>query len=1013
MEQAVEVRAAELPPAHEETLIQLRKENCNTSSKDFKLQSFQLFLRRILSPDSPTRNMLLFHGTGQGKTCTAIQVAEEYILRPEFQDKKVLVLASAAVQENFRTQVFDVNRVKVDPAGIFQSQQCTGRRYLDMLQRAQTEGLRWEDPESREKMNAIIQSMIDDFYEFRPYQSWGNLHESKRITLSPADYAQWIHDTYDGRLVIVDEAHNLREGEDTNKLVADALTQVTKVATGMTLVLLSATPMFDSFEEIMFFFNLFLWNDHRQDAKTTTPASALFDKSGEFKSPEAEATFRSWCHEYVSVLRGESPLTFPFRLPPPTDLLAAYDRTTDIRGKPIAVPLKHLPLTVSYLEEPQASAVKAIQGGIKDSAGATVIVSPDGRPLQKCFERGTNIEKAQFRYAKDVPPFLSPSNLSKYATKFKTVLDCITDTSGIVFVYSNFVRGGVLQFAMALEEAGFEPAIGPKMLETTSGEYTGPSRGKYAFLTSEMRERQLEQLIRRLRRPENAQGQDIRIILGSPLVSEGIDFKNVRQVHILDPWYNMSRLEQVIGRGLRTCSHAGLDYEDQNCTVYLHTSRYRESAQETYDEYMYRVYVEGKAKTIAKVKRVISESAMDCSLQLATNQLPQPWRDLPVTQRRSQDQERITMPLSALSAPTFEDGTPALVCSVFERPAEEEPYVRPLGAYFDIRDEVFDRILELFQQKPIWSTEDLLASKGLQYAPEVVHYLLQDAVHSHLKLKDKSGRVGVLENRDGMYAFEPAGVENGTAVERSGASPGLSRATFPKEEEKKEPEEEKKAEEEEEEEQEEEEEYAFPFDASGFSEEVKEWFIIDQVIPHAKKVERLKASNGTELWARNLRVDGTSLLAVSPTEIFDEEGNLTEPVGVERDAVNAWISNHIERVVDEIKNGNKIMCTVEDQTLKFAAFEVVDGHVSRIKRSKTIAPKACPFFDQVALTALVRDCLGSDFPPKVKTKEMRCIYLSLAVRTAVLAGSPQLFWVSPEVWSFIATKSAVVRAKLA
>ena len=89
MEEAVEVRAAELPPATLETLKRLRIENCSRTSKDFKLQSFQLFLRRILSADSPVRNMLLFHGTGVGKTCTAIQVAEEYILRPEFQDKKV------------------------------------------------------------------------------------------------------------------------------------------------------------------------------------------------------------------------------------------------------------------------------------------------------------------------------------------------------------------------------------------------------------------------------------------------------------------------------------------------------------------------------------------------------------------------------------------------------------------------------------------------------------------------------------------------------------------------------------------------------------------------------------------------------------------------------------------------------------------------------------------------------------------------------------------------------------
>ena len=161
--------------------------------------------------------MLLFHGTGVGKSCTSIQIAEEYILRPEFQDKKVLVIASAAVQENFRTQIFDVERVKQDPTGLLMSQQCTGRRYLEMLERAQTEGLRWENPDSREKFGSIIQSMIDDFYEFRPYQGWGNVHERKRLTLSDADYTQWIHDTYDNRLLIVDEAQNLRDEEETNK----------------------------------------------------------------------------------------------------------------------------------------------------------------------------------------------------------------------------------------------------------------------------------------------------------------------------------------------------------------------------------------------------------------------------------------------------------------------------------------------------------------------------------------------------------------------------------------------------------------------------------------------------------------------------------------------------------------------------------------------------------------------------------------------------------------------------
>jgi hypothetical protein len=1002
MEQAFEVRASELPPASQQNLERLRTENCSGSSKDFRLQSFQLFLRRILSPDSPVRSMLLFHGTGVGKTCTAIQVAEEYIMKPEFQDKKVLVLASAAVQENFKTQVFDVTRVSGDK---MTSQQCTGRRYLDMLERAQTEGLRWENPESREKLNTIVQSMVDDFYDFKPYQGWANTLDKKKLTLSPSDYNAWIHETYDNRLIIVDEAQNLRESDETNKAVSEALTKLVQTANGLTLVLLSATPMYDSFDEILFFFNLFLWNDRKQTASSSTKVGDIFGKEG-FKTPEAETTFRGWCHDYVSFLRGENPFTFPFRLPPPTEMIALFDRTNDIKGSKITKPRKYLPLTVSYLQSPQKEVVEAIQGTLKDSTVPTIVVSPDKRPITKCFDKGTDIAKALFRYAKDVPPFLSPSNLPKYACKFATVMKCITDTSGIVFVYSNYVRGGVQQFAMALEEAGFEPAAGPRMLETTSGEYTGSSRGKYAFLTSDMKERQIEQLIRRLRRRENKNGQDIKIILGSPLISEGIDFKNVRQIHILDPWYNMSRLEQIIGRGLRTCSHAGLDFEDQNCTVYLHTTRYADSTQETYDEYMYRVFVEEKAAKIAQIKKVIMESAIDCSSQLATNMLPQLWKDLPITQKRSQDATDVTMALSAMSAPTFEDGTPSLVCSVFEKVHDTE-YVRPLGAYFDIRDDVFNKIVDMFEKKPIWSTKDLLKSPNLKYAPEVVQYLLEDAVHTHLKIKDKNGRIGVLENREGMYAFSPNDMPNGTMVERSTEIPQNLKTTIeiPSEEEKPAPlPAPKKVVEE-----------TFPFDVSEFSDEVKEWYSVDHRLKPEEKVAKIQALYAKEetnipVWARDLKAG--NMLAVSPTQIYDSENNLVEPVGTDLDALKLWTNRHIDKIAEEIKTHNKVMCTLEEGVLKFAAFEVVDDHVARIKRTKTIAPKACPFFKQTDLSAMVKDCIGHGFPAGIRTKDVQCVYLALAIRKAVLAGSPYVFWVSPEVWSFVSKQSASVRAKI-
>ncbi len=62
-----ETKVVELPPASLDTLVKLREDACSSSAFGFKLQPQQRFLRRVLSPDAPTQNLLLVHGTGVGK----------------------------------------------------------------------------------------------------------------------------------------------------------------------------------------------------------------------------------------------------------------------------------------------------------------------------------------------------------------------------------------------------------------------------------------------------------------------------------------------------------------------------------------------------------------------------------------------------------------------------------------------------------------------------------------------------------------------------------------------------------------------------------------------------------------------------------------------------------------------------------------------------------------------------------------------------------------------------------
>ena len=78
--------------------------------------------------------------------------------------ERVMVVASAAVQENFRSELFQMKRVKIDEvAGTLESKQCTGRRYLDMLLRIESEPANWNNPRIRDKLERTADKMISEF----------------------------------------------------------------------------------------------------------------------------------------------------------------------------------------------------------------------------------------------------------------------------------------------------------------------------------------------------------------------------------------------------------------------------------------------------------------------------------------------------------------------------------------------------------------------------------------------------------------------------------------------------------------------------------------------------------------------------------------------------------------------------------------------------------------------------------------------------------------------------------
>jgi hypothetical protein len=205
----------------------------------------------------------------------------------------------------------------------------------------------------------------------------------------------------------------------------------------------------------------------------------------------------------------------------------------------------------------------------------------------------------------------------------------------VILIYSEYIDGGVLPIALALEELGFTRAGSVRSLFKTPptdkiDAITFKSKkdmdsnkdvtdkkfnaAKYVMITGDkgLSPDNVKD-ISLLTDLNNKDGTQVKVVLISLAGSEGLDLKFIRQVHILDPWYNMNRIEQIIGRAVRTCSHKDLPFAKRNVELYLYGTLLSDKREEAVDLYVYRL-AELKAIQIGNVSRTIKEIAVDCIL---------------------------------------------------------------------------------------------------------------------------------------------------------------------------------------------------------------------------------------------------------------------------------------------------------------------------------------------------------------------------------------------------------------
>ena len=65
-------------------------------------------------------------------------------------------------------------------------------------------------------------------------------------------------------------------------------------------------------------------------------------------------------------------------------------------------------------------------------------------------------------------------------------------------------------------------------------------RAKYIILSGNknISPRNAEE-VKELVSDKNSEGDHIKIVIGNIVAAEGLDLRNIREVHILDPWYHL------------------------------------------------------------------------------------------------------------------------------------------------------------------------------------------------------------------------------------------------------------------------------------------------------------------------------------------------------------------------------------------------------------------------------------------------------------------------------------------
>lgn len=528
-------------------------------SKKFELQIPQKFLAEYINPNTDYKAILIFHQIGSGKTCTAINIGEQWK-----KLKKIVVVVPASLIGNFKTEL---------------RSKCTGNSYLKPQERELLVTLH----PTTEKYKEIIKKSderIKKYYDIYSYNKFIKYIESKKIKLRNV-------------ILIIDEIQNMIS--ERGKYYKVLYNAIHSAPADLRIILLSATPIFDKPNEIALTMNLLRIPFELPTGKEFERSFILIKKNKKtgqyFYKAKNLDIFKERIRGFVSYYRGSPPYVFPLKI-----IKYVKCEMSEFQYRSY--------ITVLSQEEKQHKRYNLIRKYRIFKTGE-ILNLPNNffigtRIISNIAFPNKNINESGYLSLKG--DILELENIKKYSCKFYSIIKKINKATGPIFVYSNFKNfGGIKSFVKVLEAQGYKHYL-----------KFGEGKKRYAIWSGDETKEVKEEIKTIFNQLDNYNGHKLKIIIGSLAAKEGISFKNVQQVHIMEPYWNWSRMEQIIGRAYRTCSHAYMPEEKRVVKVYIYIATYR-TEKETIDQYIMNLALQ-KKKLIQEFENALKEVAIDCKL---------------------------------------------------------------------------------------------------------------------------------------------------------------------------------------------------------------------------------------------------------------------------------------------------------------------------------------------------------------------------------------------------------------